>query len=1365
MIRRFPLGLAASLLVALVAPAARAATVSGRVLDSGGTPVAGAKVTWEAYRTDEETLLDDTKGAVPAALGETATDPAGRFQVKLEKPGVEVSIRVMPGALPGALLHGPYDSSEDVVLDDVELPAVEKISGRVTDEAGKPLADARIRATGGLGFEEEDVLFYAEAKSAADGSYSIPNAPVGSGGLSARAAGYSPSRQPAVQRRTIVNLTLKKGGTIRGIVTDPAGKPADGATVITGSLAAKTDSAGAYELAAVPPGAREVEAFWKEDLAARRDTVHVKKGETVDAPLRLAKAASVTGSVVDEKTRRPLAGVRVSASSASFFRGDARSRRARTDGKGRFRIPGLGPRRYTLNASKTDYLPVTMPGIVAAVSPPESVAIALQRAAAVSGRVTDETGAPVPGARVRFARDSNVRALVRGGPAAFLGRPGVTTGPDGAFRMRGLGAEKNLTLEAAKTGWVTAKRHGLTLRAGEVMKDVTLVLRKGLEAKGRVVDAAGQPIAGADVRLSRAERGGARFVFQFGGMGRQKPDASTGADGTFRVTGLEPSEYSLAVSREGYAPKTVPSLAVDPPGPADWGSITLAPGVPVAGLVRNSKGDAVVGAEVFAFGGQSGGTRSSSTDAEGRFRLEGFSPDRPLMMSVVATGYAALQRQVTPSPQEIVLTLKTTATIRGRVEDATSQRPISDFSASYSEAQGGFAGGVRVVMGGGENERVFQSSDGSFELADVPPGRWNVRASSPGYRPTEVAGVEVGEGETKEGIVLSLKKGGIVSGRVLDPRRGTGVANSAVSWSEGSNSSGMGPAMALLASLDGGAATSVATDADGRFRFEGLPPGRITLSAEHPDFLEASKQIDLGDEATVDLTLSLGGSIAGTVVGKDGRSGVPGAQVLLRQQGAGMNFGDDSTRADGAGNFVFEHLKAGRYGVSARSNAGTTAWKDVVLAESQQQDGVLLEVESGATVVGTVSGLPASRLGGVRIWASSRDYSDSAMTGDDGRFTLRDVPPGVLRVNANTSFPSIRQTTKNVDVPEGATEIPVEIVFEGSSRIAGRITRGEKPVAGAYVNARPEPPGAAGGSAMGVTDDDGRYGLEALNDGTYQVQVSGQGVSYRKVLNVSGDTNGDIALPPIAITGVVTEAESNEPLEGASVQADAGGSTSAFQMKRATTDSRGFYSIDDVDPGSYQVTARKDGYQLKTQGVSIASSSVEVNIGLARGSGLAIRGVDGLTGLPLRGITAVAYSDSGTVAFSGYVSLDSEGKGEIASLAPGRYSVYVFSEGFATRSFPLVVVPSPTLGIALTPGGRVEIRTDTPVTARLVDSSGAPYLFFPFRRDGRLSVPAPVAAWDHVAPGSYQLIVSGASGESAVPFNVTEGATTTVQVR
>ncbi len=149
--------LAAVLPLLLLVPSAGAATVSGRVLDSAGAPVPGAKVVWEKYRTDEEVLVDETKGAAPAPLGETKTDDGGRFQVKLDKPGIEVAIRVLPGALAGALLAGPYDSSEDVEVDDIELPAAEKISGRVTDEAGKPVAGARVRLTSGSFFEEEDV--------------------------------------------------------------------------------------------------------------------------------------------------------------------------------------------------------------------------------------------------------------------------------------------------------------------------------------------------------------------------------------------------------------------------------------------------------------------------------------------------------------------------------------------------------------------------------------------------------------------------------------------------------------------------------------------------------------------------------------------------------------------------------------------------------------------------------------------------------------------------------------------------------------------------------------------------------------------------------------------------------------------------------------------------------------------------------------------------------------------------------------------------------------------------------------------------------------------------------------------------------
>jgi large repetitive protein len=1344
------------LLTALDLPAA---TVSGRVLDPAGAPVAGAKVVWEAYRSDEETLVDETRGTQPAPLGETATDGQGRFQVKLEKPGVEVSIRVLPGGLPGAILRGPYDSSEDVTLDDVELPAAERVSGRVVDDGGKPVSGARLRVVGGLPFEEDDVTAYADGTSAADGSFSIANAPANAMELTTRAAGYAPTVTVRMQRRSVDKVTLRSGGTVQGIVADPSGKPAAGAIVTAGATAAATDAAGAFRLAGVAPGDPAVEAIWKGDFVARKSPVRVKKGETVDVSLQLARAASIAGTVIDEKSRRPISGVRLAATSPRFaLRRAGPARAARTDAKGRFRIPGLAPGAYSVAASKTDYVPATMSGVVAELSSRAVVSIALAKAAAVAGRVTDEAGAPVPGARVRIATDLGMRAILREGPAAFLESGGVTTGPDGVFRLRGLAAAKNKTIEASKTGFVPARRHGVTLRAGETVKEVALVLKKGLEARGRVVDAAGKPVAGAELRLARPEGGARRMMFQMAGGDREKPDAVSGADGSFRLGGLEPGEYSLSATREGYASKRIPAVTVETEGPNEWPPVVLVPASAIAGVVRNSRGEPVVGAQVFTFG--EGASRDATTDAEGRFRLEGYGSERAVMLSVNADGYGALQRRVTPPAEDLALVLKTSGAIRGRVEDAATNRPVTEFTASYTEARGGGFGGMRILTGGRDNQRAFQSADGAFELSDVPAGRWTVSATAPGYRPAEVSGVEVGEGETKDGVVLSLKRGAAVSGRVLDPRRGTGVPNASVSWSDGSGAGGMGAgAIARLT----GENNAVTTDADGRFRFERLPDGRLTLTAEHPDYLEVSRTIEVADEASADLTLSLGGSITGTVVGRDGRSPVAGAQVALEGMGDTFGWGEDSSRADGSGNFSFEHLKAGRYRVSARSAAGSSPSKEVVLAENQSLTGVLIEMASGALVRGTVTGLPAGRAAGVRVFASSRDYEESAITGDQGTFVLRDVPAGILRLQASVSFPAMRSTSKTVEIAEGSSEVAVEIAFEGTSRLSGRITRGDRPVSNAFVSVAPDPPTATGGRGSDQADEDGRYSIEGLSDGGYRIQVSGQGVRHSRTLEVSGDTNGDIDVPAITLSGVVAESGSSEPLEGASVQAESGTETGPYDIKRTVTDSRGFYSIENLDPGNYQLTARKEGYQLKTQPVTISESSVELNLSLARGAGLAVRAVDGLTGLPLRWLIVLAHSSSGAVAFSGGVSLDPEGKGEIPSLTPGQYALTLQAEGYARRSFT-VQIPSGPLAVTLTPGGRVEIRTDAAVNARMVDSAGALYLAVS-RRDGIFSVGPPASVFDHIAPGSYRLIVTGPQGEKSYPFAVAEGQTTTVQIR
>jgi len=143
----------------------------------------------------------------------------------------------------------------------------------------------------------------------------------------------------------------------------------------------------------------------------------------------------------------------------------------------------------------------------------------------------------------------------------------------------------------------------------------------------------------------------------------------------------------------------------------------------------------------------------------------------------------------------------------------------------------------------------------------------------------------------------------------------------------------------------------------------------------------------------------------------------------------------------------------------------------------------------------------------------------------------------------------------------------------------------------------------------------------------------------------------------------------------------------------------------------------------------------------------------------------IAYGGGGAIAFSGTVSLDSTGLGEITSLAPGAYAFYIFSNGYSPRSFTSVQVPTSILPVVLTPGGRVEVRPALPVSGRILDSSGAVYLLGPYRLDGRVNPAPPVTVWDNFTPGSYQLFVTANGGEVAYPFTVAEGQTTTVVVK
>ncbi|HTY42350.1 MAG TPA: carboxypeptidase regulatory-like domain-containing protein [Thermoanaerobaculia bacterium] len=1357
---RSRLGVAVASALALAAPGPLlAGTLSGRVVAPDGGPVAGAPVSWYAARTPDEVRADATAGASPKPIGRTRTDAEGRFEALVDPAGPSVRFRIEPAGLPWAALDGPYDPSETTRLPDVALPAAAPLSGLVAGSDGKAIAGARVVVRDAPGAGRDDIDVFAEATTGADGAFRVANAPASARLLWVRAAGWAPAMRLWREAPDTIRVTLERGGVITGTVVDAGGRAIPGALVRAADVAAVTDAQGTYRLEGVSAGLQSVEASAAKNLVARRGGVRVAAGAPASADLVLQPGASISGSVVDAVTRRPIAGARIAVGPphVSFSPSLDPSAYARADARGHFTASGLLPGDYEVRAEKTGYLPASLPRVAARSTAAAPASLALTPAASIAGRVVDAQGKPVPGAAVTLEPSRGGRGRFAAFAAGSRGpRAGMTarTGPDGSFRLDGLPAiTSGAPLVATHAGYAPAERPGVTLKPGQTLANVVLVLPAGLSVKGRVVDAASQPVSGAEIRVAPSQgqgRGPGRFLRP--PAAPSTPNAVSAADGTFTVAGLAAGAYDVTASHDGFSPRTAAALPAPAKLPTGWPPIVLARGAAITGVVHDDQGAPIPGASVSALG-EGLDPRQTNTDGSGAFRLDDLVKGRPLMLAANAPGYGFTSRSVTAPAEGITVVLGKTGTIRGRVVDAATGAPVTTFSVGASPAARGRRG--PGVFGGAPSQAQY-SEDGTFEVT-VAPGTWNVRAAADGYRPADIANLDVDAGQTKEGVEIALKRGGGLTGHVTDTR-GNPVSGASIACCDAASAR---PGAAFGGDGSGPTATS---DGDGHFALDGLPDGHATLTVTHPDYVTTSRDVDPAATADVVIQVSSGAEISGTVVSSDAGQAVPGASVTLNPEGdSGTAVGASQTaQSDGGGGFRFDHLTAGRYRLTAQTKTASSTPQDLVVADGQPMDGVRVAVATGVEVDGAVTGLPAGQLGGVNISASATGFNGSAVTADDGTFTLTSVPEGVLRVTASTSMPSVRTVAKTIETSADQSPMSVELAFQGASRLSGQVTRGGQPLSQFSITAVPNPPDGSGRRYTAMSDGSGRYDIENMTDGSYDVTVIGTDNPYRTTIAVSGDTNGDIAMPAATISGIVTDSASGAPLEGATVQAQTGAEATSQAIKRATTDSTGAYSLSGLDPGDYQVSARKDGYQLKTQALTLGGDPATLDLALDPGAGLSILAGDGLTGMPLGGIIAIAFGAGGTIAFQGSVALDATGAGQIPSLPPGQYAVYFFSSGYAGRAMPSVTVPSAPVRVTLTPGGSVQARASAATAGRIVDASGNPVLLSPNRLDGSVTVAPPVSVWQHLAPGSYSFLVPSGTSDTAYPFTVVEGQSTTL---
>lgn len=372
--------------------------------------------------------------------------------------------------------------------------------------------------------------------------------------------------------------------------------------------------------------------------------------------------------------------------------------------------------------------------------------IVLEPAAGIRGRVVDDaTGAPLAGAIIRgapfllgeekpdtFARNTVEAAVALGAAVSAV------SGLDGSFVLPCASPGDPLLLSGGKEGyWPWQARLAESGEEPEI--EVRLRPLGAFTLRGRAVDEAGVPVAGAVIRWE-------------GILGLSSGAVAAGPDGRFVVEGLSGGQ-SPVVLAPGFFPVALGSPSTIPGG--DRGEVVLTRFLEVRGLVVDPDGQPVPGLTIGiqprpdetgrGFGSPIV-TRVVSADGGGNLVVP-MTPGpehvlRPLALEPW-TGEVSLPAGST-EPFTLVVTPKPpagTGVVRGRAlrEDGS---PLGEIGFAGLWQEGGDAPAKGVQPG-------QVAPDGTFVLEGVPAGSWMVSVQSKEWN-GKAHGVALTEGGTTE---------------------------------------------------------------------------------------------------------------------------------------------------------------------------------------------------------------------------------------------------------------------------------------------------------------------------------------------------------------------------------------------------------------------------------------------------------------------------------------------------------------------------------------------------------------------------------------------------------------------------------------
>ncbi len=901
--------------------------------------------------------------------------------------------------------------------------------------------------------------------------------------------------------------------------------------------------------------------------------------------------------------------------------GSVEDREVSAAADGTFEIRGVVPGVSYRVGCKPEELAAHLSEVIP-VDPGErvDVDIALSAGGLVQGRVLDEAGSGVAGARVEVRLDVNLLYGQQGRAVRSS-----ETDPEGKFRLAAVAAGRGVVrAEADDYLEVTQDVHVLE---DDHVQGVELVLARGSTVAGEVRWPDGAPAANADVAVSfdMNRLGGLEALNMFRGA---SGSAETDAEGRFEILGLGKGPFTVRV---GALPRGTTEEQAEAEGTPRWRAradgvdpdttdlaLVLAEPLGVRGRVVDAAGAPVTEFSAHAIeitGGMIPGigadrANENFEDPEGRFFLTGLR-DGKWNLSAVAEGFAVPAAIAVAVPQpadaELVIVLEEGASVSGVVLD-TANQPQPDARVSLEFTLESLRDMTRTFA---KPPEAITDSEGRFELVNLTPGGSSIVAQAEGFAQSATLPLDLVSGEHHEGAVLTLRVGAHLTGEVFGD--------------DGEHQAGV----QVLAQIPGDIRPRAATtDGAGFFEIEHLVPGTYqiftmgsTSSDDEPlgddaddsgigemfsSMKMASAELRDGEETHVVL-----GAPPEDPVHVEGRVVCAGDELsglfvsFLPEGGGGMS-AMKFTQTKGDGRYAVDLEKPGAYLLSVQrvGEMGTQnnfSFNIDVPETDRWEHDVELPVGGLRGRVRDPDGAPAA---GVRVSLNSEGAIPSGtllgnryteiLTDPEGNFSIDWVPAGdyVVAVGGAPLGGLLgseggygRQVRSGLKVREGQWVEGLDFRLREPATIEGRVRDGSgRPVPEASIFVRDSNGQPVERLSMIQTDGAGRFTYRGLNPGEYTVVARHEGLVSPESAPVrvveDGKSQVELRLEEGTFLVVVLEEPGGVPIQGSVRVTDehgnqVNGMLSLSELMGALTD--GFSSAEQrvgpLPPGSYRVTA------------------------------------------------------------------------------------------------------------------------------------------------------------------------------------------------